>query len=404
MKPALTPSVAAECHDRWPGQAHGCPVKVTLKATRGLALVGSAATPGPSSGQTRGRGNLHRSAPGWGLLRFARSDGKVGASRIPASARATDCLLHRTIRRRMPPVPDAPLDRTGPLAQELLELTARHYRPRRGRPVRQSCPAGGAGDQPAHRGRCAGRCGDRRADRAPARRRLRRPRTAHRRLCRRHRHGGAYRGAAGTGAAPAAAGSERQPGALGRVSRPGGADALCRGVHRASDIRAPRRGGARAGGDRQRPGDRDRGIASPATDHAGRRVRPGRGCHRPWPRRHRPVQCRASVGGAQCLAGSLDRTRPATGDPVELGGLRHRRSHRHRLVGHAAAAAGDEAPAACAAACADRRVAGNRGARRAHRRGAGCGRRTARALSRTRPNRRGSPRSHRRWWGGAKPR
>ena len=119
---------------------------------------------------------------------------------------------------------------------------------------------------------------------------------------------------------------------------------------------------------------------------------------------HRPVQCRAAVGGAQRLAGSLDRARPAAGDPVELGRLRHRRPHRYRLVGHAAAAAGDEAPAARAAACPGRRVAGNRGAGRAHRRGAGGGRRAARRSARTRPIRRGSPPSPRHWWGGAKPR
>ena len=73
------------------------------------------------------------------------------------------------------------------------------------------------------------------------------------------------------------------------------------------------------------------------------------------------------------LAGSLDRPGAAPGDPVELGRLRYRRTHRYRLVGHAAAAAGDEAAAAGTAARPGRRPAGDRGAGSARRRGAGRG-------------------------------
>ncbi len=60
---------------------------------------------------------------------------------------------------------------------------------------------------------------------------------------------------------------------------------------------------------------------------------------------------------------------PRAGDPGELGRLRHRRAHRHRLVGHAAPAAAHEAPATASGAGPGRGRAGRRGGRRTRRRG-----------------------------------
>ena len=281
------------------------------------------------------------------------------------------------------PMPDMPLDLTGQLAQDLLDLTARlgarAEQDPFGNPVLLVALAISRrmDTHDADRGR------HRRADPPPARRRLRRPRAAAGRLCRRHRHRSEHRRAGRPGAAPAAARSERQPGALGRVSRAGGTHALRRRVHRASDLRAAGRGRPRPGGDRQRAAhDAGPAVAPAAADHAGRRVRPGRRRHRQRPRRDRPVQRGPAVGRALRLAGPLDRAGAAPGHPVELGRLRHRRAHRYRLVGHAAAAAGDEAPATRAAARPARRPAGDRGARGARRHGAGDGRRAACALSR----------------------
>jgi hypothetical protein len=63
------------------------------------------------------------------------------------------------------------------------------------------------------------------------------------------------------------------------------------------------------------------GVASSAADHAGRRLRLGRGGERPRPRCHRPVQCRAAVGGARCLVGIL---------PLEVSVLCQQ--HQHELL------------------------------------------------------------------------
>ena len=131
-------------------------------------------------------------------------------------------------------VPDMPLDLTGQLAKDLLDLTARlGARAERG-PVWQSGPAGGARHQPAHGYRHPDRARHRRADPPSARCRLRRPRAAAGRLCGRYRHAAEHRRAGRSGAASAAARPERQPGALGRISRAGGTHALRRRVHRAS--------------------------------------------------------------------------------------------------------------------------------------------------------------------------
>ena len=302
-------------------------------------------------------------------------------------------------------VPDAPFDRTGPLAQELLELTARITARAEedpfGNPVllvalaiSRRIEAGALDDA----------C-DRRADRASARRAL---------------------SPTGHGASPtmsAAPMSRRTPrrwrnwrsaccGRTRTTARCGGPSTAPWWSGRALPRCSPR----------IRHSPCPSAVAQALAETASGRATAAAGSHRPPPitladefaqaaaaiahgrDAHRPVQCRTSVGRAQCLAGSLDRTRPAPGDPVELGGLRHRRSHRHRLVGHAAAAAGDEAPAACAVACTGRRAAGNGSAVRAHRRWHWMRSANSSISARTRPTRRGSPRSRRRWWGGAKPR
>ena len=99
---------------------------------------------------------------------------------------------------------------------------------------------------------------------------------------------------------------------------------------------------------RQPAGGPARGaVASAAADHAGGGVRPGGGGDRQWAGRDRPVQRGVDRGRPHRLAGSLDRAHAAAGHTVQLGRLRHRRPHRYRLVGHAAAAAGDEAAATC---------------------------------------------------------
>ncbi len=86
-------------------------------------------------------------------------------------------------------------------------------------------------------------------------------------------------------------------------------------------------------------------------------------------------------GRPPCLAGSLERPHAAPDDPGELGRLRHRRADRYRLVGHAAAAARDEAAAIAAAARPVRRSGRGRGAGRANAGGAGRGGRADRRLS-----------------------
>ena len=155
------------------------------------------------------------------------------------------------------------------------------------------------------------------------------------------------RRAGGTGAASAAAGSEGQPGALGRVPRTGRAHALRRRVHRASDLLAAGRGRPRPGRGRLRAA-RDAGfaVAPPAADHAAPTSSP----RRPPPS---PTAATRSTGSTRRCCRSPAPPGPIAGreltprpvDPVELGRLRHRRAHRYRLVGHAAAAAGDEAAA-----------------------------------------------------------
>ncbi len=87
-------------------------------------------------------------------------------------------------------------------------------------------------------------------------------------------------------------------------------------------------------------------IPPPAADHPAQRVRPVRRRHRQRPRRHRPLQQRADLRRPRRLVRPLDRAFPQPRHALHLGRLRHRRAHRYRLVGHAAAAAGDEAAAA----------------------------------------------------------
>ena len=58
------------------------------------------------------------------------------------------------------------------------------------------------------------------------------------------------------------------------------------------------------------------------------------------------LTARPAWGGPGDLAGPLDHSRAASGDPDELGRLRHGRPHRHRVVGYAAFAPADEVHAA----------------------------------------------------------
>ena len=164
--------------------------------------------------------------------------------------------------------------------------------------------------------------------------------------------------AAAPGAAPAAAGSERQPGALGGIPRPGGAHALRRGVHRASrHSRCPPRSATRWP-------KAACGRPAPALPRTGRRrSRLARSSSRPSPP-SRMAATRSTSSMPPCCPWRArawpDRWTELNPRPVilsTLGRLRHRRPHRHRLVGHVAAAAGDEAPAACAAARPARRAA-----------------------------------------------
>ncbi len=133
----------------------------------------------------------------------------------------------------------------------------------------------------------------------------------------------------------------------------------------------------RARGNRKWSPDTCRRVASTATDHARGGIRASRRSHSARPRRNRQVQRRAADRRTWCLARSLDGAQPPPRHPLDLGRLRHRRSHRYRLVGHAAPAAGDEAPPACTPARAGQCRAINRAAHRAHQRRTGCRRASA---------------------------
>ena len=224
-------------------------------------------------------------------------------------------------------------------------------------------------------------------------------------LCRWHRYAAEHRGPGRTGAAPAAAGPERQPGALGRVSRPGGAHAFRRGVHRASDLRAARRGGARPGGDRQRAADR-----RPAGSHrpppitladefaqAAAAIANGRDAidrfnaallsvaRSAWPDRWTELDPRPVILSSWVGYDTDGRTDIGWWDTLRLR-LEMKRLQLARLHAQVAALPATEALAA--------RIAAR----------AGRGRRAARASVRTRRTRRASPPSRRRWWAGARPR
>ena len=190
-----------------------------------------------------------------------------------------------------------------------------------------------------------GRGGRYRADTPIARRRLRRPRGAHRGLCRWRRHGGERACPRLARAASAAPRSERQPGALGHVPRAGGPHPVRRRVHGTPDLRAAQ--GREPGAGRGRERTSRTGVRKPpaAADHAEGRIRPaafaihnGRDATRPL--RRGPADRRP-----RRMARPLDRTRAAADHPVHLGRLRHRWAHRYRLVGHAAPATGNEAAA-----------------------------------------------------------
>ena len=300
-------------------------------------------------------------------------------------------------------VPDMPLDLTGQLAKDLLDLTARlgarAEQDPFGNPVLLVALA-------------ISRRMDTHTltepDIATLIRHLRdaafadRARAA-RRLCGRYRHAAERRRAGRSGAASAAARPERQPGALGRISRAGGTHALRRGVHRAPDLRAAARRPAT-------PWPRPPAAAPP----------PGLASHRPPPislarasSRRPPPRSPTAVtrwtgSMRRCCRSRAPPGRTAgpncaaPGDPVELGRLRHRRTHRYRLVGHAAAATGDEAPAARAAARA--RSWPCRGPSRSRRASAAAqasGRPHRSHSAPTRRTRHGSPPLHRRWSTGA---
>ena len=194
-------------------------------------------------------------------------------------------------------------------------------------------------------------------------------------------HGGEPGCAARPRPAPAAARPERQPRALGGIPCFGGTPALRRGVHRASHLRPALSGrkGARRG--RLRPHLTRLCLTPPAAHHPGRGIRTGRRRHRPRPRRDRPFQRRIAVRRPVRLAGPLDRAEPAARHPVHLGRLRHRRTHRYRLVGHVAAAAGHEAAAARPPARPTRRAGRTRPTAASRDRGDGRRGRAARRLS-----------------------
>ena len=193
-------------------------------------------------------------------------------------------LLHCTIRDRLSRVLDATPNLPGPLAQDLLALTARIRASADedpfGNPVLLVALAisrrmrSGALDEASVRTLIDELRDAAFADRA---RRLAR-------VCRRHRHRGQPRGAGRPGPAAGAARPEGQPGALGGIPRPGRARPLRRGVHRPSHLRPARRGGARAGRDRQRPPDQRRRLSPSAAGHACRTS-----SSRPAPRSPTPV-------------------------------------------------------------------------------------------------------------------
>ena len=81
----------------------------------------------------------------------------------------------------------------------------------------------------------------------------------------------------------------------------------------------------------------------------GGRVRPSDRRHPQWPRRAGSAEQGAVVRRPRAWPNWWTELHAEATDPVELGRLRHGRAYRYRLVGHAAAAAEDEAAPACAA-------------------------------------------------------
>ena len=203
------------------------------------------------------------------------------------------------------------------------------------------------------------------ADPPLARRRLRRPCRPHRRLCRRRRYPGERRRRCCASRSTCCGPTRTTARSAGRNTAPWWSAPVSPPCSpRIPPSRCPRRSTTRW----PKPPAADQRQASPRTvrrpsrsaeefEQAGHR-------HRQRPRRDGPVQCRPADRRALRLARPLDRAEPAPGHPVHLGRLRHRRPHRYRLVGHAAAAAGDEAPAARPPARAARRTARHRPARR----------------------------------------
>ena len=128
------------------------------------------------------------------------------------------------------------------------------------------------------------------------------------------------------------------------------AGALRRRLHRPSDLRDAAAAGACAGrsglGRRGRAGRAGGGrslVPARWPDHAAGRVRAGALRRAPCARRGRPAERGAARGREAALAGALGGTRAAFHHPCVMGRLRHGRTHRYRLVGHAALPAGIQA-------------------------------------------------------------